>query len=92
MRGYRNISRRHAAGDSAERYRRASDPQCAPGQLISLASDDEWVVRFAVANNPATPTAAVAVLTADKWPGLARFAKTHPSCPPSCRGGQQRSR
>lgn len=87
MRGHRVVSRRHAAGDCMERYRRASDPRCAPAQLIRLASDDEWAVRFAVAGNLAAPGPAIAVLTANNWAGLARFAKTHPSCPPSCRVG-----
>lgn len=92
MKNHRNTPRWYAPGDFARRHRRASDPQCTPAELIRLASDDEWVVRFAVAGNPASPSSAIAVLTTDKWPGLARFAKTHPSCPPSCRGGQPRSR
>ena len=68
MRGHRITPRRYTAGNPAERYRRASDPECAPAQLIRLASDDEWVVRFTVADNPAAPNSAVAALTADKSP------------------------
>ena len=77
--------RRYATDNEAARYRRARDPECAPAQLVRLAGDDSWLVRFAVADNPASPSTAVAVLTADESPGLARFAKFHPACPPSCR-------
>ena len=76
----------YATGNVAERYRRARDPECAPAQLIRLGGDDSWPVRFAVAGNPASPRTAVAALTADESPGLAKFAKTHPACPAACRG------
>ncbi len=77
-----NAHCRGPADSMSERYRRALDPECPPAQLVRFTGDDFWLVRVGVARNPASPTAAVAPLTVDESPTVAKFATRHPASPP----------
>ena len=72
------------AGDDWWVARAAADnPACPPRTLLALAGHPFLGVRRAVAAHPASPSAAIAVIAADRSDTDARVAALmHPGCPP----------
>ena len=60
---------------------RAIDPDTPPDELATLAHDDRWRIRAAVAANPSTPPDVLTELVADPDPRVRRRLIAHPSLP-----------
>lgn len=63
--------------------RLSSNPNLSPQYLDELARHADDRIRQNVAHNPSSPTLAVAVLSLDKYAGVAEVAIRHPNATPS---------
>lgn len=76
-----NNRHRGAMNHLSDRCRRARDSECPPARLTRLAQDDSRLVRFLVASNVSISSCALALLTVDHSPTVAKYAERHPGCP-----------